>query len=1218
MKDFQPYSSLWLTTRTWYTRHQAWTTGPWEELSPEELDGTFEQCLKAINQVARYFKDKGFPKISANAAAVKAAVDDFKPQVPLALALRKEGMEERHWDQLSAAVGFDVRPVEGFTLTTLVDKGLLGHAETAEEVGERAFKEHHIEVSLRKMQAAWVGLDFVLPQFKATTTCYISGFEDAVQMLDEHIVTTQAMQFSPFKKPFEEEIEQWATALMLVSDTLEEWVKCQGQWMYLQPIFDSPDIMKQLPQETKRFKSVDSTWRQQINVAKASPAILQCCGKEGLKEKFQEANKNLEIVQKGLADYLEKKRSVFARFYFLSNDELLEILSQTKEVRNVRPHLRKVFEAIADLVFQDDDTMLAMISAEGEKVDFVKKVDPRDRNVEYWMGDVEKMMTTSVRSVLHHSIEDYLERPRTEWVRQHSGMCVLNGSQVHWTSDVDVAIRDKGVLGVKEYHEFLERQLSDSVLLVRQKLSKQAKLTLNALIVIDVHAKDVVGTLVRNEVDDVGAFEWISQLRYYWEADDCYVKCVQTRFPYGYEYLGNSMRLVITPLTDKCYMTLMGALNLNLGGAPAGPAGTGKTESTKDLAKALAKQCVVFNCSDGMDHIMVAKFFKGLASAGAWACFDEFNRINIEVLSVIAQQLLVLFGAKGRQDPEIVFEESLIKMKPTFSVFITMNPGYAGRTELPDNLKALFRPVAMMVPDYALIGEIMLYSFGFLEGRGLAKKMVTTFTLSSEQLSSQDHYDYGMRAVRSVINAAGLLKADHPDTNEQQLLLRALRDVNVPKFLKDDIPLFENIILDLFPGLERPAVDYGDLEGAISASCAHYNVQEVGLFIAKILQLYYTIQVRHGLMIVGPTGGGKSSNYRVLQHAMSALAHQERFEKVHVDVLNPKSITMGQLYGYVDPQTTEWVDGVLAKLVLDCTKDESPDKHWVMFDGPVDALWIENMNTVLDDNKKLCLNSGQIITLTPRMTMMFEVEDLAVASPATVSRCGMVYMEPASLGLAPYFTSWLNTLPPRVAANPAARAKLQALGDDFLEDACYFLRHDLTEPVGTVDNNLLQSLFRLLDCYLADYVETEVKKVSAERVEELITMLPQLWTFALVWSVGTTTTLPGREKFDKWLRPRLPKAGVTDFPEAKLVYDYQFDRTTKAWVSWFDTVRPYTVDVRQSFNEIVVPTLDSIRMKYLVALCLTAGKHVLTPGPTGTGKSVNTAEMLTYELPEEY
>jgi len=253
-----------------------------------------------------------------------------------------------------------------------------------------------------------------------------------------------------------------------------------------------------------------------------------------------------------------------------------------------------------------------------------------------------------------------------------------------------------------------------------------------------------------------------------------------------------------------------------------------------------------------------------------------------------------------------------------------------------------------MVPDYAMIGEIMLYSFGFDTARDLARKMVATFKLSSEQLSSQDHYDYGMRAVRSVINAAGLLKRAEPDMNEEQLLLRALRDVNVPKFLKDDLPLFENIISDLFPNTERPQYNYGDLLDGIKRACQKQNLQSTESFVQKVLQLYDTIQVRHGLMLVGPTGGGKTCNYKVLQDAMSMLAREKKgdFAKVETHILNPKSITMGQLYGWINESTKEWTDGILAYIVRETVKDMSGVKHWVMFDGPVDALWIESMNTV--------------------------------------------------------------------------------------------------------------------------------------------------------------------------------------------------------------------------------------------------------------------------------
>lgn len=269
--------------------------------------------------------------------------------------------------------------------------------------------------------------------------------------------------------------------------------------------------------------------------------------------------------------------------------------------------------------------------------------------------------------------------------------------------------------------------------------------------------------------------------------------------------MGATTRLVITPLTDRCWITITGALHIKLGANPAGPAGTGKTESTKDLAKAIAILCIVYNCSNQVTYRMMGRLFSGLAQQGAWTCLDEFNRIDVEVLSVIAQQLLQIRKAMLVLDPTInydkekeksifCFEDQDIPLRPEFGCHVTMNPGYAGRTELPDNLKALFRPVAMMIPNYGLIAEIMLFAEGFGEASMLSLKMVQLYKLSSEQLSRQDHYDFGMRAVKSVLVMAGSLKRQFADMNEDAVLIQAMKDANEPKFLKDDLPLFAAIV----------------------------------------------------------------------------------------------------------------------------------------------------------------------------------------------------------------------------------------------------------------------------------------------------------------------------------------------------------------------------------------------------------------------------------------
>jgi len=199
--------NLWRTTRTWFARSKSWMEDPWEKIVPDEVDSTFENCMKLISQTYRFFKDRNFPKIFEITEKMKAQIDQFKPIVPLALALRKDGMKERHWKAISDSSGIECYPDEDFTLSKLVDMGMVAHVAICDEVGEKAQKEFFIEKSLAKMKKEWEGMNFLLPRFKNTSTYTISGFDDAVTILDEHIVTAQAMQFSPFKKPFEEEIE---------------------------------------------------------------------------------------------------------------------------------------------------------------------------------------------------------------------------------------------------------------------------------------------------------------------------------------------------------------------------------------------------------------------------------------------------------------------------------------------------------------------------------------------------------------------------------------------------------------------------------------------------------------------------------------------------------------------------------------------------------------------------------------------------------------------------------------------------------------------------------------------------------------------------------------------------------------------------------------------------------------------------------------------------
>ncbi|XP_066578473.1 dynein axonemal heavy chain 2 [Amia ocellicauda] len=1211
-KDLELLQGVWEVSREWECLWGEWKTGRFEALQTESMEQAAQGLFKRLHRLGRELKDKHWDIVDVS----KSRIEQFKRTMPLISDLRNPAMRERHWTQIQYEVQ---RPFDhtgpDFTLERIVQLGLEQHAERISEISGTASKELSIEQALEGIARTWEETRLDMVPYKDKGHHRLRGTEEVFQALEDNQVTLSTMKASRFARAFEREVDRWERGLSLVLEVIESLLTVQRQWMYLENIFLGEDIRKQLPRESAEFDDINTRWRAIMERLSKDNNALRGTQHPGLPESLVEMNVQLEEIQKSLDTYLETKRQVFPRFYFLSNDDLLEILGQSRRPEAVQPHLRKCFDNIQSLRIgkvRQRPHAGGMFSADGEFVEFPHPV-LLEGPVEAWLCDVERTMRWTLKDSLKNcrlSLKRMTGK-RDKWVKDWPGQMLITASQIQWTTDVTKSLLsnkergDKTALkGMKKKQVSMLHRYSEAI---RGNLSKILRLKIVALVTVEVHARDVIDRLARAGCSDVNAFDWLSQLRLYWDKDldDCVIRQTNTQFQYGYEYLGNSGRLVITPLTDRCYMTLTTALHLHRGGSPKGPAGTGKTETVKDLGKALGTYVIVVNCSEGLDFKSMGRMYSGLAQTGAWGCFDEFNRINIEVLSVVAQQILCILSALAAGAAHFVFEGREISLVWSCGIFITMNPGYAGRTELPDNLKSMFRPISMVVPDSTLIAEIILFGEGFDNCKVLAKKVFTLYSLAVQQLSKQDHYDFGLRALTSLLRYAGRKRRVRPDASDEEILLLSMKDMNVAKLTSVDLPLFSAIVQDLFPAVDTPSIDYGQLKKAIEAELRHSGLQATPFALTKVLQLYETKSSRHACMVVGCTGSGKTVTWRTLQAALSALhrAGQPGYNAVRECPLNPKAVSLGELYGEYDLSTNEWTDGVLSSLMRAACADEKPDEKWIVFDGPVDTLWIESMNSVMDDNKVLTLINGERIAMPEQVSLLFEVEDLAVASPATVSRCGMVYTDHTDLGWRPFVQSWLDKRKKEEAE------LLQKLFDKFIERTELFKRTHCRELVPITQLSGVASL-----CRLYHTLATPENGVSPADPEHYSRMVELWFTFSLVWSVCAAVDEDGRKKMDNFLREM-----EGTFPNKDTVYEYYVDPKSKTWAPFEDKLpKAWRYPSNAPFHKIMVPTVDTVRYHFLVQALVCSQCPVLLTGPVGTGKTWLAQSVLQGLDPERW
>lgn len=1251
-----------------------WEEQVWSEITVAQIK-TWEDIITEYSTESGKMK-RGLKEYQAY-KDMKTKIENYKNILPQIIELKDDScIKERHWKELCQTIGksLNYHQPENFYFKELIQADLQNSMEALEEIINSGKKQKSIEKNKEEIKERWENYKFQFKDWGKTKVKVLMG--DVVlqiqEDLDNDISTLSGLSANKHIGPFKDEVIRWQRVLSDVEKTLRDWINVQTSWTSLESVFSSGDIAKHLKNEAKKFKGINKNWKQTVmQQAYEKEKVLICCQNDLIKAALPMLHEELNSCQKELEKYLEQKRRAFPRFYFVSPPVLLKFLSQGSEPESVVDDLDKLFDAISNASFGKtpgkdkttmDKTITKIIQSKGKYEEVIELTEAVRcvGNIEEWLKRLEEAMQKTIRTNLRLIYNKWVRRAERIDIPAFitsDAQIALVALQMRWTKVIQEALEDKASRtkkGLEEPKSEIDGyQLELTAQCKLDHWNKLQRTKLETLVLIIVYLSEVIKNSIQPKTTS-SSYDWQKYTRVYWSDPDqkCQISITDWICDYSNEYLGVKERLCITPLTDRCYITLAQAMSMNYGGSPIGPAGTGKTETVKDLGNTLGICVVVTNCSGEQRSGDMAKMFKGLCQSGQWGCFDEFNRIMSVVLSVIAMQIESITLAKKLDQKEFMFpgEVEKIPLNKACGYFITMNPpSYGGRQKLPENLKVLFRGISMMVPNREVIIQVKLASAGYTRHQELSKKFNVLYALCEEQLSKQRHYDFGLRNILSVLRTAGdsLRKEDvkliakgreiarekygddftedkvNPEKpNELIIMMKSLRDMNLSKLVAQDVPLFLALIDDIFPDAKDTDPSYyQEVEPHIKTKIEDLELKNEPDWYRKIIQVYEGSLVRHGLMIIGPVGSGKTTILKVLAEALS-FANKTKIVK-----LNPKSFTSQEMYGCND-FSGEWTPGVFSEIWDKANKKTTTEHTWITCDGPVDAVWIESLNTVLDDNRVLTLANGGRVFMKETVKMIFEVENLNNASPATVSRCGQIYISSTDLGYLPIMESWVqqrtDVKKPTAGADDALitekeidklfRPPESAIVQNILSK--YFEDYKVIEVIDqlTVKNPVVKLFpvlkmtmtLNMLNGLIPVLQGKNSRKYSESDYNKAI-------LYAIIWGVSGVYEPTERIMVQEWMKEKgfdLPK-----FADNETMYDYFIDmnQPTIHWqkFSYKEWVAPKKIE----FSQILMPTLDAARAESLLVNIANQNeseisrKSSLIIGGPGTAK---TSSILMY------
>ncbi|ODV86297.1 hypothetical protein CANARDRAFT_211710 [[Candida] arabinofermentans NRRL YB-2248] len=1219
------------------------TQESWHDVSIRSIRKKLDDLLaKSRSMPAKVRQYSAFEEL-------QSSIKNFIKVTPILNSLKSDCVAKRHWSAIFKQLTLKDYPAE-LTLKCVLNLDLVANDKYIKSVIQRAQGEKDLSDSINTIEETWSNLTFELFQYNDKCRL-IRGWDVLFQKTTDDLNSLSSMKLSPYYELFEKRANVMSESLNSVYSILDSWIDVQRQWIYLSGVFDmNEDIKNLLPVESTRFFNTSREFFSLMKQAFKSMLVVDIISIPALPSTLEKTHDTLEKIRKSLLGYLEKQREAWPRFYFLGNEDLLEIIGNSHNMALISKHLVKMFSGISNVVYDAESmTIRGVTSPEGETVNLdnsislIKNPSPND-----WLNELDSQVKDTLAKSLSESVLEFTDYWRNnqkssqlfDWVNRYPNQVLILTLQIVWTDYVEkfLASETRNLKTLLESYVSVLKLISSAVL---GDLSTLLRRKLENLIIELLHQRDVLSDLIADGITSKKSYKWISQQRYYYnksavEISKCLiVKQANSSFYYGFEYLGVPARLVYTPLVNTCFIGMTEALNERLGGSLIGPAGTGKTESIKALAQNLGMMVLVFCCDETFDLHAVSRILVGICGVGAWCCFDEFNRLDEKSLSAVSTQVEKIEAAlTSRQLTTIDLLGKRVSVHPDSGIFITSNPNYAGRSVLPDNLKSKYRTVAVVKPDTKIIADAIFTSQGFTFARELSSQVVDLFISLQLSCSKQPHYDFGLRALKSTLVNCGSTRRVIKELGgsydtlqlESQIVVESLNNVVLPKLIPQDESVFEEC-MKLFGSQSGPTNTLDELMNSLLEVANSQGISATENWKRKAQQLYEIQKSHHGFMLVGQASTGKSTLFNSLIESIHKVTGVENVTYK----IDPKALGKDALFGTLDYATRDWTDGVFTSILRKVNaslRGEKSKNIWIVFDGDVDPNWVENLNSVLDDNKILTLPNGERIDLPENLKIVFEVEDLVHATLATVSRCGIVWFSDLLFDMPGLYSRKIwefensrmeneetvnrllfstNTTTQEIRLKVAKQIQ-EILPADVIQEL-YLVSMSFSHIMRYDYHALLSTLFSLLRVRfdtLISYIQQNIVFVY----EDLSRFIGKHMLASLIWALAGDCSLEERDVLSKKL---LSYPCFDRFIGDACGSFHLFDVTLPEclWESYSLKVPSTTIEPHMITQpDIVIPTTDTVIHEDLIFTLLSARRPLILCGPPGSGKTMTLMAAL--------